>query len=88
MDREVQNLVENTDFVGYVTVDWNGVFNKTNCPNTAVSMALERHRAGGETRSDSVKVYSIGTMGKYHHTPGERRVEEFNWRRALRELMG
>ena len=88
MDREVQAIVDNTDFVGYVIVDWDSIFGKTTCPNKAVSMALERTRTGGEGLAEYVKVYSVGTMGKYHHTPGERYCDEFNWNRGLRELMG
>jgi hypothetical protein len=88
MDREVQAIVDNTDFDGYVVVDWDSVFGKTTCPNKAVSMALERTRTGGPGLAEFVKVYSVGTMGKYHHTPGERCVWEYNWKRALGELMG
>lgn len=86
MDREVQAIIANTDFAGYVIVDWDGMFNRTTCPNTAVSMALQRSRIGGEELAEFVKVYSVGTMGKYHHTPGERYGEEFDWNRSLREL--
>lgn len=88
MDREVQAIVDNTDFDGYVIVDWDSVFGKTTCPNKAVSMALERTRTGGPDLAEFIKVYRIGTMGKYHHTPGERCVSEFDWNRGLRELMG
>jgi hypothetical protein len=87
MEREVKYIVENTDFNGYVILDWDGIFSKTTCPNTAVSMALERARLGGEGLAEFVKVYSIGTMGKYHHTPGTRFGEIYDWNRALRELM-
>jgi len=87
MDREVQAIVDNTDFNGYVVVDWDSVFGRTTCPNKAVSMALERTRTGGPGLAEFVKVYNVGTMGKYHHTPGERCVWEFNWNRGLRELM-
>ena len=88
MDKEVLKIVANTDFVGYIIVDWDGVFGKTTCPNKAVSMVLERSRTGGEGLSEFVKVYSVGTMDEYAEVPGERYVEEFNWRRAYRELMG
>ena len=87
MDREVQAIIDNTDFVGYVIVDWDGLFGKTTCPNTAVSMTLERTRTGGEGLAEFIKVYSVGTMGKYYHTPGTRYGELFNWNRGLRELM-
>lgn len=87
MDREIQDIVNNTDFVGYVIVDWDSVFGKTHCPNIAVAMALERSRTGGEELSGSVKVYSVGTMGKYAEVPGERVYHKFDWKRSLRELM-
>ena len=87
MDRQVQAITDNTDFNGYVIVDWDSVFGKTTCPNKAVSMALERTRTGGEGLAEFVKVYSVGTMGQYAEVPGERVVEEFNWNRSLRELM-
>lgn len=88
MDREVQAIVDDTDFNGYVIVDWNSVFDKTTCPNKAVAMALERARTGGPGLAEFIKVYRVGTMGKYHHTPGERRVWEFNWKHGLCELTG
>lgn len=87
MDREVQYIVNKSTFDGYVIVDWDSVFTKTTCPNNAVAIALERSRFGGKELEDFVKVYRVGTMGKYHHTPGERVVEEYDWRRAVRELM-
>jgi hypothetical protein len=88
MDKDVIDITDNTDFDGYVIVDWAGIYNRTTCPNTAVSMALERRRAEGEKGIiDIVKVYRIGTMGKYAKVPGERFAEEYNWKRALRELM-
>jgi len=87
MNKEVTSIVMYDDFDGYVIVDWDGVFGKTTCPNTAVSMALERTRTGGEGLAEFVKVYRVGTMGKYAKVPGERFAEEFNWNRALRELM-
>ena len=88
MDKELLNIVANTDFDGYIIVDWDSVFGKTTCPNKAVSMALERSRTGGEGLSEFVKVFSVGTMGKYAKVPGERYAEEYNWNRASRELMG
>jgi hypothetical protein len=88
MDRQVQTIIDNTDYNGYVIVDWDGVFGKTTCPNEAVSMALERNRTGGHGLAEFVKVYSFGTMGKYAKVPGKRYCEEFNWNRSLRELMG
>jgi hypothetical protein len=88
MDREVQAIIDNTDFNGYVIVDWDSMFAKTTCPNNAVAIALERTRTGGTGLAEFVKVYSVGTMGKYHHTPGKRYGEEYNWNRALRQLMG
>lgn len=88
MDREVQAIVDNTDYDGYVVVDWDSVFGKTTCPNKAVAMALERTRTGGEGLAEFVKVYCVGTMGKYHHTPGERIIYEFDWNSGLRQLMG
>lgn len=87
MDRQVQAITDNTDFNGYVIVDWDSVFEKTTCPNKAVSIALERTRTGGEGLAEFVKVYSVGTMGQYAEVPGERVVEEFDWNRSLRELM-
>jgi len=87
MDRQVQAITDNTDFNGYVIVDWDSVFGKTTCPNKAVSMALERTRTGGEGLAEFVKVYRVGTMGQYAEVPGERFAEEFNWNRSLRELM-
>jgi hypothetical protein len=87
MNKEVTSIVMYDDFDGYVIVDWDGVFGQTTCPNTAVSMALERTRTGGEGLAEFVKVYRVGTMGKYAKVPGERFAEEFNWNRALRELM-
>ena len=87
MDKEVLSIANNTDFDGYVIVDWDSVFGKTTCPNTAVSMALERTRTGGEGLSEFVKVYRVGTMGGYAKVPGERFAEEYDWSRALRELM-
>lgn len=88
MDCEVQAIADNTNFDGYVIVDWDSVFGKTTSPNKAVAMALERARTGGPGLAEFVKVYSVGTMGKYHHTPGERVIWEFDWKRGLRELMG
>ena len=88
MDREVQDIVDNTDFDGYVIVDWDGVFTKTTCPNNATALALARSRIGGPDLTKFVKVYRVGTMGKYHHTPGERVVSEYDWNRSVRELMG
>lgn len=87
MDRQVQHITDNTDFNGYVIVDWDSVFGKTTCPNKAVSMALERTRTGGEGLAEFVKVYSVGTMGEYADVPGERFVEEYDWNRSMRELM-
>lgn len=87
MDREVQHIVNNTTFEGFVIVDWDGVFTKTTCPNKAAAIALDRSRLGGNTLEEFVKIYRVGTMGKYHHTPGERVVEEYDWHRAVRELM-
>jgi hypothetical protein len=88
MDKDILNIVENTDFDGYIIVDWDSVFGKTTCPNKAVSMALERSRTGGEGLSEFVKVFSVGAMGKYAKVPGERYAEEYNWNRASMELMG
>jgi hypothetical protein len=86
MDITITRLVNETDFSGYVIIDWDGVFGKTTCPNTAVSMCLERSRTGGKDLEEYVKAYFIGTMGKYHHTPGERYVSEYDWENALRQL--
>jgi len=88
MNKEVTSIVMYDDFDGYVIVDWDRVFGKTTCPNAAVSMALERTRTGGEGLAEFVKVYRVGTMGKYAKVPGERFAEEFDWNRALRELVG
>lgn len=87
MNRDIQFIINNTDFNGYVIIDWDSVFGKTTCPNTAVAMALERTRTGGPGLAEFVKVYRVGTMGKYHHTPGERYGEEFNWQSSLRQLI-
>jgi len=87
MDKDVLAIAKNTDFEGFVIVDWDSVFGKTTCPNEAVAKALERTRAGGAGLAEFVKVYRVGTMGKYAEVPGERFVEEYDWRRALRELM-
>lgn len=87
MNRDVLDIANKTDFDGYVIVDWDSVFGSTTCPNKAVAMALERTRAGGEGLAEFVKVYRVGTMGKYAKVPGERFAEEFDWNRALRELM-
>lgn len=87
MSLEIQNLVDRTDFNGYVIIDWDSVFGKTKCPNEAVAIALERTRTGGEGLAEFVKVYSIGTKGAYAEVPGERYYEEFDWNRALRQLM-
>ena len=88
MNNEVLSIATNTNFDGYVIVDWDSVFGKTTCPNKAVAMALERTRTGGEGLAKFVKVYSVGTMGKYAKVPGERFAEEYNWKRAMNELMG
>ena len=88
MDREVRNIVNNTTFDGFVIVDWDSVFTKTTCPNNAVAIALDRSRFGGNELEKFVKVYRVGTMGKYAKVPGERFAEEYNWRRAAHELMG
>lgn len=87
MNREVQAIVNDTDFNGYIVVDLNRVLDKTTCPNRAVSIALEHSRIDDEGLAQSIKVYSIGTMGKYASVPGERVVWEFNWKGGLRELM-
>ena len=87
MNKDIENLVQNTDFNGYVIVDWDSTFGKTRCPNDAVAMCLERFRtAGSEELGQYVKAYRVFTMGAYHHTPGKRGSEEFDWRAALREL--
>ncbi len=88
MNNEVLALAANTNFVGYAIVDWDSVFGITTCPNDAVAMALERTRTGGDGLAEFVKVYSVGTMGMYAKVPGERVVEEYNWKRAMNELMG
>ena len=87
MELELQHIVDNTDYCGYVILDWDSVFGKTTCPNTATAMCLERSRTGGEGLKQFVKAYSVGTMGKYHHTPGERYCWEYDWERAVGELM-
>lgn len=87
MERELQHIVNNTDFCGYVILDWDSIFGKTECPTTAAAMCLERARAGGDDLKQHVKAYSVGTMGKYHHTPGERYCWEYDWERAVDELM-
>lgn len=87
MDATVTRLVEETDFVGYVIVDWDSVFGKTTCPNKAVSMCLGRYRTGGEELGQFVKCYSVGTLGEYSETPGKRVVREFDWDRSVRQLM-
>jgi hypothetical protein len=88
MDTTVARLAQETDFVGYVIVDWDSYFGMTTCPNSAVAMCLERFRTGGEELGQFIKCYSIGTLGEYSETPGKRVVEEYDWNRALRQLMG
>jgi hypothetical protein len=88
MDATVARLAQETDFVGYVIVDWDSVFGKTTCPNTATSMCLERYRTGGKELGEFIKCYHVGTLGKYSDTPGKRVVEEFDWNDSLRQLMG
>lgn len=88
MDREVLTIVNNTDFEGYVIVDWDSIFTKTTCSNNAAAVALDRSRVGGKDLDKYVKVYRIGAMGMYAKVPGERFVEEYDWRKAVRELMG
>jgi hypothetical protein len=87
MDLEVKNITDNTDFVGYVIVDWDGLFGTTTCPNNAAAMCLERSRTGGPGLAEYVKAYSVGSMGQYHHTPGERFCWDYDWNRAVNELM-
>jgi len=88
MDATVTRLAQETDFVGYAIVDWDSYFGKTTCPNKAAAMCLERYRTGGEELGQFIKCYSIGTLGEYSDAPGKRVVEEYDWDRALRELMG
>lgn len=88
MDIAVSRLVQETDFVGYVIVDWDSVFGKTKCPNEATAMCLERYRTGGKELSEFIKCYHVGTLGQYSETPEKRVVEEFDWNNALRQLMG
>jgi hypothetical protein len=86
MDANITRLTQETDFVGYVIVDWDSVFGKTTCPNQAVAMCLERYRTGGKKLEQFIKCYHVGTLGKYSETPGKRVVEEFDWNRALKQL--
>lgn len=83
---EVQNIVHNTDYEGYVVFNLDRLFGKTTCPNNAVSMALDCYHKN-KSCGDFVKVYRVGAMGKYHHTPGARYCWDFDWNKALRELM-
>jgi len=87
MDTTVTRLAQETDFVGYVIVDWDSAFGKTTCPNEAAAMCLERYRTGGEELGQFIKCYSVYTLGSYSKTPGKRVVSEYDWNRALRELM-
>ena len=87
MNSEVQAIIDNTDYNGYVVVSQSGIYGKTVCPNKATALALDLSGQVGEKAAATVKVYSVGTMGEYHHTPGERVGEEFDWNRYVRELM-
>ncbi len=82
--REILNIAENTDFVGYVVMDYDGVFGKTADVTRAVGWASDRSKMEG--LEEYVKVYYVFTWGKYSPIAGERAIEEFDWEKARNEL--
>lgn len=82
---EVQAIADNTDFVGYVVIDFDGIFGKTIDVTKAVAWALERSRV--KDLEEYVKVYRVFTWGKYSKIAGQRAIEEHDWNKSMRELM-
>jgi len=89
-DIQIQQIVDKSDFVGYAIEDFWGYVDKTTDPNEAVGICYDLYKAASDgTRdyTDSIKCYSIRTLGEYSGTPGKRVISEFDWNRGLRELM-
>lgn len=85
MPTEIQDLVNDTDFTGYVVIDYDGVFGKTKDVTKAVSWALERSKIKG--LEEYVKMFYVYTMGQYAETPGERGANVEDWNSHARQLM-
>ena len=83
--REIQNIADTTDFVGYVVMDYDGVFGKTTDVTNAVGWASDRSKMEG--LAEYVKVFYVFTWGKYAKNPGERGIEAYDWEKARDELM-
>jgi hypothetical protein len=59
---------------------------RTECPVEAVSLALSQARKVSD--ENQVCVWQTGVYGQYHENPGSAYRELYDWRRAVRELMG
>jgi len=86
--KHVQDLADNTDYCGYVVMDYNGYYGGTQSAVTCVGMALHCEHIGGEELAKYVQVWRLGIAGKYHDNPGSRIIEKYDYHKAAKELLG
>lgn len=82
---EIQNLVDNTTFVGYAVMDYDGLFGTTPDVTKAVAWANERSKYQGI--ESYVKMFYVYTKGEYAEVPGLRGARLEDWEDHMRQLM-
>lgn len=86
--KHIQDLADNTDYCGYVVLDYDGYYGGTQSPVNCVGMALHCEHIGGEELAKYVQVWRLGFTGMYDDNPGSRIIEKYDYHEAAKQLLG